>query len=265
MSAEGGALPGRLEGRRLEGRRLVVVGATSGIGRALALRAVALGARVVAAGRRSDRLAELSEAGVATVVSVDVTAPADCRGLADSVASVLGSAEAVLSCAGGSALNPLAALTPADWGEVLGTNLIGSNNVVAALLPVLAPGALVGTISSDSAGCPPYALGAYAASKAALETMWAGWRVEAPEFRFCTFALGPTFPTDFGRDFDPAALEDATPRWTRAGFAWDRMVDTEQVAGLLTDTVASLLQHPGLSVEHMLIRSPAARTGAASA
>ncbi len=243
----------------------MVVGATSGIGRALAGRAVALGAQVVAAGRRPERVEELRGSGVAAAVAVDVADPADCRALAESVGSVLGAAEAVINCAGAGALSTLAGLSAGDWSGVLDTNLIGANHVVTALLPVLAPGAVVGAVSSDSAGCPPYALGAYAASKAALETVWAGWRVEAPQFRFCTFALGPTFPTDFGRDFQSEDLDDASPHWNRAGFAWDRMTDTDQVAGLLADTVASLLRHPGLSVEHMLIRSPAARTGAAGA
>jgi NAD(P)-dependent dehydrogenase (short-subunit alcohol dehydrogenase family) len=121
---------------------------------------------------------------------------------------------------------------------------------------------VVGALSSDSAGLPSFALGAYAASKAALETTWHAWRVEEPGVRFCTFALGPTFPTDFGRGFDARVMEEAVPHWTRAGFAWDRLVDTAEVAGLLADTLASLLAHPGLSVEHMLIRSPGARAGA---
>jgi len=43
----------------LEGKRVLVVGASSGIGRAVALRAVRSGASVVMSARRSDRLAEL--------------------------------------------------------------------------------------------------------------------------------------------------------------------------------------------------------------
>ena len=60
---------------RLDGRRLLVVGATSGVGRALAVAAAAAGARVVAVGRRADRLDGMVAEGHGDLVGL----PADVR------------------------------------------------------------------------------------------------------------------------------------------------------------------------------------------
>lgn len=248
-----------------EGRRLLVVGATSGIGVEVARRAVTGGARVVGAGRRVDRLRALADAGAEGVMETDVTEAEDCRRLADTIRSRVSVVDAVVHCAGVSPLRRLDESGPDELGEVVRTNLIGANNIIRAVLPVLAPDGVLAVLSSDSVGRPPYALGGYAASKAALETMMHGWRVEVPEIRFATIALGPTYPTGIGDAFDPAAVDDAAAHWNRDGFAWDRMADTGETASVILDVVSSLLRHPGLSVEHLLLRSPGARSGAVSA
>jgi NAD(P)-dependent dehydrogenase (short-subunit alcohol dehydrogenase family) len=245
----------------LSGRTIVIVGATSGLGWGLCELALAGGADVVAAGRRPERLADLEARG-AQAVPVDVTDPAACRRLAEELAQKSAPPDAVVDCAGSARLRRLAELEREDWDQVLGSGPIGANNLIAALVPVLAPGTVLAFLSSDAAFISPYALGAYAAAKAALEAVLHGWRVERPDLRFCTLALGPTFPTEFGHGFDPALLEEATQHWDQAGFPWDRLADAAEVSGFVLDVVVSLLAHPGLSVEHLLVRSPAARAGA---
>ena len=245
----------------LSGQTIVVVGATSGLGWGLCELALAGGAVVVAAGRRPERLAQLEERG-ALAVPVDVADPAACEGLAELLSRRNLAIDAVVDCAGSARLRRLSELDRDDWDEVLGSGPIGANNLISALVPRLAPGTVLAFLSSDAAFISPYALGGYAAAKAALEAVLHGWRAERPDLRFCTLALGPTFPTEFGNGFDPALMKEASERWDQAGFPWDRLADAGEVCGFVMDLVASLLAHPGLSVEHLLVRSPAARAGA---
>jgi len=66
----------------LEGKRIVVVGATAGIGKQAAIDMVAMGGNVVFAGRSEAKLAEaLSEAGGGHGVIADIAEPEDCERL----------------------------------------------------------------------------------------------------------------------------------------------------------------------------------------
>ena len=59
-------------------------------------------------------------------------------------------------------LKRFADTTADDWRTVLATNLIGVHQVINAILPVLAPGAIVGVMSSETIGQPRSGLGATA-------------------------------------------------------------------------------------------------------
>ena len=80
-------------------RRVLVVGASAGIGRAFAAEAIAGGAAVVAVARRGDRLAELAEGGSCTPVVVDIARAPDIDRLVEELAS-LGTFDLVLFSAG---------------------------------------------------------------------------------------------------------------------------------------------------------------------
>ncbi len=86
-------------------RRVLVVGASAGIGRAFAAQAIAEGAAVVAVARRGDRLAELAEASRFTPVAVDVTRAPDIERLVE-VLAALGTFDLVLFSAGSAAVAP---------------------------------------------------------------------------------------------------------------------------------------------------------------
>ena len=77
----------------LSGRRIVVLGASSGIGRAVAACALAGGARVVVAARRTDRLREVAATGDGVAVECDVRDAADRRRLVDVAAHELGAVD----------------------------------------------------------------------------------------------------------------------------------------------------------------------------
>jgi NADP-dependent 3-hydroxy acid dehydrogenase YdfG len=189
--------------------RLLVVGASSGIGRAVAVLAAGDGIDVVAAARRADRLDELP---VQTVVC-DARDAGDCETVVASAVSRLGGLDAVVYAAG---VSPLVAVAEADaavWHEVLETNVIGAALVVRAALPhlIAASGRAV-FLSSDSVPRPYPGLVAYAASKAALNTLVMGWRVECPEVTFTRVAVGPTV-TGFADSWSPERAAGYFARW----------------------------------------------------
>ena len=109
----------------LEGRRVLVVGASSGIGRALALRAGAAGARVALAARRlhlvEDAAEEIRSAGgEARAWRCDVTSEVDCSRLVTEAAAWMGGIDVVLYLSGGSPLVRVADAPASLWHEMLG-------------------------------------------------------------------------------------------------------------------------------------------------
>jgi NAD(P)-dependent dehydrogenase (short-subunit alcohol dehydrogenase family) len=247
----------------LEGRRLLVVGASAGIGRALAGAAVADGADVVLAARRKERLDEVvAHAGGGTPVAVDVGDPDAVERLGE----VVGAGpplDAVVTCAGVSPLRKVADMTAVDWDSVLRTNVVGFSNVMRAVLPSLAPAAVVAALSSETIDQPRPALAGYTASKAALEAAIRGWRIEHPGRRFTCIRIGATFPTEFGDAFDADLLGPTLEEWASRGLMQEEFMATDDVGRVLVDLLATLLDHPGVSFDDVVVRSPSAVVGSA--
>jgi NADP-dependent 3-hydroxy acid dehydrogenase YdfG len=119
-------------------KRVLVTGASSGIGRATAVLFAQHGWEVIAVARRADRLAELeSEHGIHPIVA-DVTDP-------DDVARVRGEAgalNALVNNAGGAfGSATVEEGDPEDWRAMFEVNVIGTQRMIAALLPALREGA----------------------------------------------------------------------------------------------------------------------------
>ncbi|HVN52233.1 MAG TPA: SDR family oxidoreductase [Acidimicrobiales bacterium] len=243
----------------LEGKRVLVVGASAGIGRSFAIECVRRGASVVVAARRADRLDELvTEAGGGVALVADVASTADCERLAVETVAAVGPLDLVLYAAGTATLRHVPDMRADDWEQVLRTNFLGFQQMARALAPgALAPAAVVGALSSEIVGHPRHGMVGYAVSKAALEEVLRGWRLECPEVRFCTVTVGATQPTEFGDAFDADALVPILDQWIRHGQLPGTFMDTHELAALLGDLFATMLAHPGIGIEHLLVRSPA--------
>jgi NADP-dependent 3-hydroxy acid dehydrogenase YdfG len=242
----------------LAGRGVLVVGASAGIGRAVAVAAVRAGATVVLSARREDRLAEgVDEAGGGTAVACDVTDDDACRSLIDQAADACGGAIDVIFYAAGSA--PLRSMVDSDpdaWRAAIETNVLGLQRIVTAAVPIMSDDGVVGVLSSETVTKPRTGLGVYGASKAALEESLRAWRIEHPELRFTCFAVGATQPTEFGVEFDMEALGPAMESWTRHGLMQESYMDTAEVAAVCVDLLATELTSPSVAVEHVVLRSP---------
>jgi NADP-dependent 3-hydroxy acid dehydrogenase YdfG len=122
-------------------KRVVVTGASSGIGRATAKLFSQHGWQVVAVARRADRLASLaSETGAETFVA-DVTNQAHVDALGEYLAKT-GPIHALVNNAGGAfGVSSVEAADPADWQKMFDVNVLGLQRVTAKLLPLLRKGA----------------------------------------------------------------------------------------------------------------------------
>lgn len=161
----------------LQGKTAIVTGASSGIGRAIALLFAAEGAAVIATARREGELAVLTReirtaGGRAEAVAGDITDPATHDRLIDAADQHFGGLDIAVNNAGiVGPYKPLAEVTPDEWAEPLATNLTAAFLGARVQIPAMlrrGGGSIVFTSSfvGASAGLP--GMGAYGTSKAGL-------------------------------------------------------------------------------------------------
>jgi short-subunit dehydrogenase len=162
----------------LRGSRIVLTGASTGIGRALAVRLAAQGARLVLASRSQERLTELAQAiwekgGEATAVATDVVDAAQRARLIDAALAALGGLDVLINNAGVGARGWLADSTPQQLRQIMEVNFFAAVELTRLAIPHLRQGQNPMIVNVSSAvgrrGLPGIA--EYSASKFALT----GW------------------------------------------------------------------------------------------
>lgn len=122
-------------------KRVVVTGASSGIGAATVRRFAALGWQTVAVARREDRLRALAEETGSHIVVCDVTDEEQVSRLAADVAASGGATGLVNNAGGALGADSVEHSSNDDWRTMFEVNVIGLRSVTSALLPVLREGA----------------------------------------------------------------------------------------------------------------------------
>lgn len=183
-----------------KGKVVLVTGASSGIGRALAVELGRRGAHVGLTARRAEELlkvaAEVERAGgQALALPADVRNAEEMKGVAGRLRDSWGGTDILIANAGMSTTTFGAQLEAGEAGDVISVNVIGVVNSVAAVLPdMLARGRghLV-AISSLAAyrGLPKS--GAYSASKAAVSTFFESLRVDLRKSGIDVTVIHPGF------------------------------------------------------------------------
>jgi NAD(P)-dependent dehydrogenase (short-subunit alcohol dehydrogenase family) len=200
----------------LEGQRALVTGATSGIGRAVALQLARDGAEVLVHGRDAARGAqtvkEITDAGgTASFVAADLGNAADVQRLANDVGDV----DILINNAGISVFGPTAEFDVSAFDKMFASNVRAPFILVAALAPGMASrgrGSIV-SLSSMAGGVGIVGGAAYGATKASLEAMTRAWAAEysGSGVRVNAIAPGPVYtPTPSGPEFI-TALGETTP------------------------------------------------------
>jgi len=156
----------------LSGRRIIVTGAASGIGRGVALYLARAGAHVGLLDRNLEgvRAAALEAGSKAAYAAADVADAGQVRNAVDVLVASLGGLDGLVNCAGVDLLQDFSGTTPEQWQRLLGVNVMGPVNVCHAALPALRRGAAPAIVNVASAAAlrPLSQRTAYCSSKAAL-------------------------------------------------------------------------------------------------
>jgi NAD(P)-dependent dehydrogenase (short-subunit alcohol dehydrogenase family) len=219
--------------------RTVVVGASSGLGRCIAIGLGKRGATVALLARRKDRLVGAAkEAGRGVAIVCDVTDPSSCRDAIEDAAKSLGGIEALVYATGVGPLRRLVDLDAETWRHAFATNVTGAALVTAAAIPHLtASGGAAAYLTSVSASLtPPWpGLAAYVVSKAALEKLVEAWRVEHPTVGFtrvivgnCGGGEGPSM-TEFTAGWDGQLAAELGPVWVARGYVSGALLEVDEL------------------------------------
>ena len=170
----------------LEGRRVVVTGGATGIGRATAMHCAAMGARVVVADVNeadgSDCVAQIASAGgEAWFVHTDVSVESDVRGLMGEAVRLMGGIDGLVTAAGiaRDSMVPVEDVAEQVWDDTIDINLKGSFLAAKHAVPVIrsAGGGVIVMISSGAGVRGASSTVSYGASKGGVNGL--GMTLEA--------------------------------------------------------------------------------------
>ena len=185
-------------GNNIEGKVVVITGASSGLGEATARHLSAQGASVVLGARRVDRLQLLaneltSRGGKALAVATDVTHCDQVKRLVDAAVQTYGRVDVMINNAGIMPRAPLERLTIEDWNRTIDINIKGVLYGIAAALPHMKhqkAGHMIffSSVAGHKVG-PDFAV--YAASKFAVRVLAEGLRQEVKPYNIRTTVISP--------------------------------------------------------------------------
>jgi NADP-dependent 3-hydroxy acid dehydrogenase YdfG len=219
----------------LEGKVALVTGASSGIGRAVALKLAFARMKVAVAARRARKLEELAAAikssGTESLpVTVDLKDEEQLRASIAGVNRALGGVDVLVNAAGLGHVAPLASGKAAHFREMLEVNVLGlavaTREVVAGMKKRGTAGHIV-HISSMSAHRVQSGSGMYAATKHAVKALTEGLRLELRESN-SPIRVTSISPADTDTSFF-AAMYRSRKEAARHRPAY-RMLDPEDVA-----------------------------------
>ncbi len=222
------------------GRRVVVVGASSGLGRCIGIHLGQSGDRVALLARREDALVdacrEIGDDAVA--IRCDVTDAAEARDAIGDAAARLGGIDGLVYSTGLGTLRPIEDTEPELWLRSFETNVVGASIITAAALPHLKiSGGVAAYLSSVSGSvtAPWPGLANYAVTKAALERLVEAWRTEHPYVGFTTIVVGDcaggegASGTQFSADWDAALASRFAPIWMQRGLIAGSLLDVAEL------------------------------------
>ncbi len=182
----------------IEGKVVIITGASSGLGEAAARHLSSLGATVVLGARRVDRIEALAKelndhGGRALAMATDVTRYLEVQRLADIAIQNYGRIDVLINNAGLMPQSPLERRKIDDWNRTIDVNIKGVLYGIAAVLPTMQKQKSGHIINVSSvAGHKVRAGGAvYAATKHAVRVISEGLRQEVKPYDIRTTVISP--------------------------------------------------------------------------
>ena len=182
----------------IEGKVVVITGASSGLGEATARMLSALGATVVLGARRVDRIEAIAReleaaGGRALALPTDVTRAADVQRLVDAAVEKFGRIDVLVNNAGLMPSSPLERLKIEDWDRMIDVNIKGVLYGIAAALPHMKArksGHIV-NVSSVAGHKVRAGTAVYSATKHAVRVLTEGLRQEVKPYDIRTTIVSP--------------------------------------------------------------------------
>ncbi len=215
----------------LKSKRVIITGASRGIGEAAARHFAAHGAKVMLAARNGEAVRRIADEIGGEALACDVSDYAQVKAVVDHATTTFGGVDVLINNAG--LIDPIARLDesdPAAWGHVVDVNLKGVYYGYHAVLPgMLAQGS--GTIINISSGAASGALEGwshYCATKAAVLALTRCGHKEYGDLGIRVMGLSPgTVATDMQRDIKASGINPV------AQLDWERHIPPEWVARAL--------------------------------
>lgn len=184
--------------KNIEGKVVVITGASSGMGESAAKHLAELGAAVVLAARRNDRIEKLADeitknGGKALAVATDVTNRDEVKNLADAAVKEFGKIDVFVNNAGIMPLSPMDRLKVDEWDQMIDVNIKGVLHGIAAALPYMKEqkfGHFIFTASVAGHKIFPGSA-VYSATKFAVRTLAEGLRQEVKDYNIRTTIISP--------------------------------------------------------------------------
>lgn len=201
-------------------RKVLVTGASSGIGRATALRFAADGWDVAINGRRIERLEALAAtiSGVEVLVCPgDYSDPDTLRRLDETLRQRWGRLDALVNCAGIGRPAPVIDSPLAEWRRPFDVMLNGGVQVTRLAVPLMTSGGRIIHITSIHGGRAEPLSSAYAMAKAALNQFCRGLAVELAPRGILANAIAPGF-VDTEMSIGPDGVSELETDWFRVNY-----------------------------------------------
>ncbi|MCU7616269.1 SDR family oxidoreductase [Chryseobacterium sp. PBS4-4] len=170
----------------IEGKVVAITGASSGMGKAIAIELTKKGAKVVLGARRAEKLQQLveeieSKGGDAAFAQIDIKNKADLVTLVNTAVEQYGKLDVIINNAGVSQLSRIDELDIDGWEEMIDINLKGVLYGMAAAIPIFKQqqsGHIINIISTSGIKIVPMQ-GVYAGTKNAIRTIAEAFRQES--------------------------------------------------------------------------------------
>lgn len=182
----------------IEGKVVVITGASSGLGEETARHLSEKGASVVLGARRSERIESLADeiketGGKALAVTTDVTKRDQVKQLVDSAVDEFGRVDVMLNNAGLMPLSQIESLKVDEWNQMIDVNIKGVLYGIAAALPYMKEQKSGQFINISSVAGHKIFPGSavYSATKSAVRVISEGLRQEVKDYNIRTTIISP--------------------------------------------------------------------------
>ena len=240
----------------LEGRKIVITGASSGIGEATATTLAEAGATVSLAARRKDRLDDLAkrisdQGGTAHAFEVDISDEAAAKGLIDGANKAMGGLDVLVNNAGVMLLGPVAGADTEEWRQMVDVNILGLLYCTHAALPAMgeAGGGHIVNLSSTAGRLASMGAGVYNFTKFGVCGFSEALRQEVLHANVRVTVVEPGF-TDTelqGHNTNPIVVEATKKMSEQIG----ELLQAEDIANAILYAVS---QPPHVNVNEILVR-----------